>query len=116
MSVSMTSDIDMTCSARKQLVVAPYNCLRDNFIDVNGLAICFEMPFRFRNFPPSHFSLLILFSKIFYFCAHNGVSAVDRNLRSEFRLICSIHYDACICINIAFSFLCYAFISITCEM
>ena len=45
------------------------------------------------------------------------MSAVDRNPRSEFRLIIrSIHYDAFIFINIAFSFFCYACISITCKM
>ena len=52
------------------------------------------MLFRFRNFPPTHFPLLILFPKMFYFSAHNGVFAVDRNPRIEFRLTRSIHYDA----------------------
>ena len=72
---------------------------------VNGLAICFEIPFQFRNFPHSRFLLLILFPKIFYFSSHNGVSAVDRNPRSEFRLIRSLHYDAYAYINIASSLL-----------
>ena len=83
---------------------------------VNGLSICFEMLFRCGNFPPSHFPLLILFPKIFYFSAHNGVSAVDRNPDSELRLIRSTHYDAYTYIIIAFCFVCNAFISSMCKM
>ena len=56
---------------------------------------------KFIIYPFTMIALLILFPKIFYFSAHNGVSAVDQNPRSEFRLMRSIHYDAYTYVNTA---------------